>query len=134
MSLSLFRYSKEANDLIKLAVNGSTEDQVIFCDNPQEKLCHLLAKESINNNSVNLSRCPSRLDREVTPSESGNVSPESNTQNSHVSFSQTCSSRPVVFVNSTEPLENIQAWIDAGAQVIRQSYLLGKISLIMMKL
>lgn len=102
-----------------MAVNGSSEDQVIFCDNPQEKLGYLLTKETTNNNNnqLNLSRCASRNDREETPSQSGNVSPESNSPHSQISFNQSCGSNPVVFVNSTEPLDNFQSWIDAGAQV-----------------
>ncbi|XP_055590767.1 uncharacterized protein LOC129742841 isoform X3 [Uranotaenia lowii] len=48
-------YDNEARDLVRAAVGATPEDDVVFCDNPAERLCFLLTNSSIqfcdNNNS-----------------------------------------------------------------------------------
>ncbi|XP_021712647.1 uncharacterized protein LOC110681180 isoform X2 [Aedes aegypti] len=36
-------YDNEARDLVRVAVGATTEDEVVFCDNPAERLCFLLS-------------------------------------------------------------------------------------------
>ncbi|XP_001662501.2 uncharacterized protein LOC5576154 isoform X1 [Aedes aegypti] len=39
-------YDNEARDLVRVAVGATTEDEVVFCDNPAERLCFLLSSNS----------------------------------------------------------------------------------------
>ncbi|XP_055591166.1 uncharacterized protein LOC129743183 isoform X4 [Uranotaenia lowii] len=40
-------YDNEARDLVRAAVGATPEDDVVFCDNPAERLCFLLTNSSI---------------------------------------------------------------------------------------
>lgn len=102
--------------MIKLAISASSDDEIVFCDNPQERLCYLLSKESSNNQRH--ASFSSDIDGKIG-SPGSNGSPDAS-PNSHINESVPffCDTKPIVFVNATEPTENLQAWIDAGVQVI----------------
>lgn len=82
--------SNESRDLIKTAVNASDQDEIIFCNNPSDRLAHLFT-----NCMANASKDP--LDTSTSSSQS-NV---------------------VLFVSRREPVNNLRSWIDAGVQIER---------------
>lgn len=98
-------YNNESRDLIKTAVNATPDDEIIFCNNPADRLAHLFTTQCINN------------------SESNNDSSSTSTA---LTMSDTINRQQrrlnvVLFVSSLEPENNIKSWIDAGAQVERIS-------------
>lgn len=120
--LSSFYRSKESRDLIKLATSSSDDDEIVFCDNPQERICYLLSKESSNNRRH--SSFSSDIDIKIESSGSNNESENSSPNSNHVDhnpFYYNNDNKPIIFVNSTEPVDLLQTWIDAGAQVERIS-------------
>ncbi|XP_063703665.1 uncharacterized protein LOC134833313 isoform X2 [Culicoides brevitarsis] len=115
-------YYKESRDLIKLATSASDDDEIIFCDNPHERICYLLSKESSNNQRRHGS-FSSDIDIKIDSSnnESENSSPNSHQTDNNPFYYTNSENKPIIFVNSTEPSEFLQPWIDAGAQVERIS-------------
>lgn len=107
-----------------MATSASDDDEIIFCDNPQERICYLLSKESSNNrrHSSFSSDIDIKIESSGSNNESENSSPTSSHHTDHNPFDyHNNDTKPVIFVNSTEPVEFLQSWIDAGAQVERIS-------------
>jgi selenocysteine lyase/cysteine desulfurase len=96
--MTTFHFSNEARDLVRAAVNATDEDEIVFCSNPADRLCYLLANI--------FARCSANTD-----------SSSSETCDKSKSVQQV----PILFVSSVEPILNIQTWIDAGYQVERIS-------------
>ncbi|KFB46700.1 AGAP003084-PA-like protein [Anopheles sinensis] len=40
-------YDNEARDLVRAAVGANAEDEIVFCDNPTERLCYLLSNPNV---------------------------------------------------------------------------------------
>lgn len=76
-------------------MNASAEDEIIFCNNPADRLAHLYTS---NNHTNDSKQCTSRNESEVVQHQQGNV---------------------ILFVSQLEPVCNIKTWIDAGAQIER---------------
>uniref|UniRef100_A0A336LW84 CSON006245 protein n=1 Tax=Culicoides sonorensis TaxID=179676 RepID=A0A336LW84_CULSO len=114
---------KESRDLIKLAFSASDDDDIIFCDNPQDRLCYLLSKETSNNQRHG--SFSSDIDIKIETNGSNNESSEHSSPSSHHTdhnpFYYNNDTKPIIFVSGTEPVEHIQSWIDAGAQIERIS-------------
>ncbi|KXJ82812.1 hypothetical protein RP20_CCG011260 [Aedes albopictus] len=51
-------YDNEARDLVRVAVGAATEDEVVFCDNPAERLCFLLSNSSLHHQKATQSLPP----------------------------------------------------------------------------
>lgn len=104
--------SNESRDLIKTAVNATTEDDIIFCNNPSERLAHLFTNQNSNTNNNIISDCnitstssSSTLNHQITV----NSDNEQKYNNNNI----------ILFVSNLEPMANIKSWIDAGAQIER---------------
>ena len=104
--------SNESRDLIKTAVNATTEDDIIFCNNPSERLAHLFTNQNSNTNNNIISDCnitstssSSTLNHQI----SVNGDNEQKFNNNNI----------ILFVSNLEPMGNIKSWIDAGAQIER---------------
>jgi selenocysteine lyase/cysteine desulfurase len=90
-----FLHSIESRDIIKQAINASAEDEIIFCNNPSERLAHLFtnnAQRFIASNEINI----------LTTS-----------SNEHAESKCTV----VLFVSHLESYNNLKPWIDVGAQI-----------------
>ncbi|XP_049531773.1 uncharacterized protein LOC125949110 isoform X3 [Anopheles darlingi] len=123
-------YDNEARDLVRAAVGAIAEDEIVFCDNPAERLCYLLS----NPNVCDLSQPQFH---NISHSANHNTSITSSLHNSLLlgslrqnSFSNTstlseggeCSTNlvaPILFVSTSEPVANLRSWIDAGWQIER---------------
>lgn len=82
-------------------MNASSEqDEIIFCNNPSDRLAHLFT-----NQIVNASKDPIGSD-------------SSSTSSSHF-CDNIQKSNVVLFVSDFEPSSNIRTWIDAGVQIER---------------
>lgn len=105
-----------------MATSASDDDEIIFCDNPQERICYLLSKESSNNrrHSSFSSDIDIKIESSGSNNESENSSPSSH-QTDHNPFYYNNDNKPIIFVNSSEPIELLQSWIDVGVQVERIS-------------
>lgn len=80
-------------------MNASSDgDEIIFCNNPSDRLAHLFT-----NQLLNASKDPIGSDTSSTSSHNDIV------QKSNV----------VLFVSHIEPLHNLKSWIDAGVQIVR---------------
>ncbi|CRL05987.1 CLUMA_CG019101, isoform A [Clunio marinus] len=89
-------YNNESRDLIKSAVNAtSDQDEIIFCNNPSDRLAHLFTKTK---DSI--------------------VAYETSSNSSHNS-DNLGKSNVVLFVSNFEPENNIRSWIDGGAIIER---------------
>lgn len=77
---------------------SSEEDEIIFCNNPSDRLAHLFT-----NNVVNAAQDP------IGSDSTASLSSGDNSQKSNV----------VLFVSHLEPTQNIKSWIDAGVQIER---------------
>jgi selenocysteine lyase/cysteine desulfurase len=92
--------SSESKDLIKSAVNASSDqDEIIFCNNPSDLLAHLFT-----NQLINAAKDPIGSDTSSTSSQLVDSATKSNV---------------VLFVSHLEPVNKIQSWIDAGVQIER---------------
>lgn len=78
---------------------SSSEDEIIFCNNPSDRLAHLLT-----NHISNAAKDPIGSDTSSTSSHAGDNASKTNV---------------VLFVSYYEPVQNIRSWIDAGVQVER---------------
>lgn len=96
--LFILFYSNESRDLIKSAVNASDLDEIIFCNNPSERLAHLFTNHMTNASSDPI---------------------DSNLSTSSASSDVPAKSNVVLFVSHLEPIYNIRSWIDAGVQIER---------------
>ncbi|XP_059611435.1 uncharacterized protein LOC132258233 isoform X2 [Phlebotomus argentipes] len=96
-------YNNEARDLIKSAVNASTDDEVILCDgahsSPVEVVLTLL------NNRINLY----------------NESEKVLTECINKSLSSPAAEQVTLFVSTCEPATSLEPWIDSGAQIVKVS-------------
>jgi selenocysteine lyase/cysteine desulfurase len=81
-------------------VNASAElDEIIFCNNPSDRLAQLFT-----NQMTNASKDPIGSDTSSTSSHTCDALPKSNV---------------VLFVSHLEPVNNLRSWIDAGVQIER---------------
>lgn len=101
-------FSNESRELIRTAVNALEEDEVIFCDNPCERLAYLFNNQNSVNDAENINQ----------------IKLSSSASSSNMTFSYSTNEEKVennivLFVSSTEPMGNIKAWVDLGVQVSR---------------
>uniref|UniRef100_A0AAG5CNK2 Aminotransferase class V domain-containing protein n=1 Tax=Anopheles atroparvus TaxID=41427 RepID=A0AAG5CNK2_ANOAO len=124
-------YDNEARDLVRAAVGANGEDEIVFCDNPTERLCYLLS----NPNVCDLSQPQFHNYSHSANSNTsfGGASLHLGVANRHNSFTNTSalsdsvdmstlqglSAPPVLFVSTSEPVSNLRSWIDAGWQIER---------------
>lgn len=92
-------YSVESREIIRQAINASSDDEIVFCNNPSERLAQLFL---LYGNSLSSSW--------------GNAKDETH-QNE--SYSNNNKNNVILFVSQLEPLSNIRYWTDAGAQIER---------------
>lgn len=93
--------SNESRDLIKKAVNASSDgDEIIFCNNPSDRLAHLFTNQMLFTTPTD------QLVSDVSSTSSHNGD---NNQKSNV----------ILFVSHIEPSHNLKSWIDAGVQIER---------------
>lgn len=81
-------------------MNASDQDEIIFCNNPSDRLAHLFT-----NQMTNATKDPINIDSNSSTSSSTSDNPTK--------------SNVVLFVSHLEPTQNIKSWIDAGVQVER---------------
>ncbi|XP_053671126.1 uncharacterized protein LOC128721399 [Anopheles nili] len=132
-------YDNEARDLVRGAVGANAEDEIVFCDNPAERLCYLLSNPNVcdisqpqfHNNSQsaisNMSIGGVHLLSSLPfgPNNRHNsLSNSSTLSDSVVDISQHHQSLssavpPILFVSTSEPVSNLRSWIDAGWQIER---------------
>ena len=105
--------SNESRDLIKTAVNATTEDDIIFCNNPSERLAHLFTNQNSNTNNNNIIS-----DCNITSTSSSSTLNHQTTVNSD-NEQKFNNNNIILFVSNLEPLGNVKSWIDAGAQIER---------------
>jgi hypothetical protein len=104
--------SVEARELVRSAVNATADDEVIFCDNPCERLCYLLCNPSLHS-----------FDSQINNNSSSELSHNHTIHVDDVSAllaetqSPTPNGSPVLFISTTESLNALKAWTEAGAQV-----------------
>jgi hypothetical protein len=120
-------YSVEARELVRSAVNATTDDEVIFCDNPCERLCYLLcnpnyhSSNSLNNNSnkhinnnnnhnhtINVDDVSTMNDTSTSTCSTSNISIITDSNSTH---------GPILFISTTESLNGLKVWTEAGVQV-----------------
>lgn len=95
---TIFSCSNESRDLIKSAVNAaSDQDEIIFCNNPSDRLAHLFTNQIVN-----------------APKD-----PIGSDLNTSTSSQDKSISNVVLFVSHLEPVHNLRSWIDAGVQIER---------------
>ncbi|XP_055618448.1 uncharacterized protein LOC129763418 isoform X2 [Toxorhynchites rutilus septentrionalis] len=82
-------YDNEARDLVRAAVGATAEDEIVFCDNPVERICFLLSNAYTQ----------------------GLVCDTSNNNNRSLP--------PILFVSTSEPIANLKVWLDGGWHVER---------------
>lgn len=104
--------SNESRDLIKTAVNATTEDDIIFCNNPSERLAHLFTNQNSNTNNNNINDCT------ITSTSSSFTLNQQITINSD-NEQKFNNNNIILFVSNLESMGNIKSWIDAGAQIER---------------
>lgn len=81
-------------------MNASSEqDEIIFCNNPSDRLAHLFT-----NQTVNAPKDP--------------ICSDTSSTSSHI-VEHSSKSNVVLFVSDLEPVNNIRTWIDAGVHVER---------------
>ncbi|XP_050071794.1 uncharacterized protein LOC126559666 [Anopheles maculipalpis] len=130
-------YDNEARDLVRAAVGANGEDEIVFCDNPAERLCYLLSNPNVcdlstsqfHNNShsaisnISLSALHQQSLQLGTTVRNNSFSNTSALSDSVVDISQSHQSLstapPVLFVSTSEPVSNLRSWIDAGWQIER---------------
>lgn len=76
---------------------SSDQDEIIFCNNPSDRLAHLFTNQIVN-----------------APKD-----PIGSDLNSSTSSQDKTSSNVVLFVSNLEPPHNLRSWIDAGVQIER---------------
>ncbi|XP_052870068.1 uncharacterized protein LOC128275561 isoform X1 [Anopheles cruzii] len=122
-------YDNEARDLVRAAVGANTEDEIVFCDNPAERLCYLLSNPNVcdlsqlqfhnnshsanNNTSLNPHHQSLLLGAHRQNSFSNTSIPSEGTEGGHGLMV------PILFVSTSEPVSNLRPWIDAGWQIER---------------
>ncbi|XP_041767350.1 uncharacterized protein LOC121591062 isoform X3 [Anopheles merus] len=128
-------YDNEARDLVRAAVGANGDDEIIFCDNPAERLCYLLSNPNLcdlsqsqfNNNShsaisanVSLGALHQQSLQLGTSIRHNSFSNTSTLSDSVVDITQLQSAAPpILFVSTSEPVSNLRSWIDAGWQIER---------------
>ncbi|XP_049284569.1 uncharacterized protein LOC125764405 isoform X3 [Anopheles funestus] len=131
-------YDNEARGLVRAAVGANGEDEIVFCDNPAERLCYLLSNPNVcdltssqfHNNShsaisnLSLGALHQQSLQLGTSIRHNSFSNTSNLSDSVVDVSsqhhQSLSAAPpILFVSTSEPVSNLRAWIDAGWQIER---------------
>uniref|UniRef100_A0A182LZ48 Aminotransferase class V domain-containing protein n=1 Tax=Anopheles culicifacies TaxID=139723 RepID=A0A182LZ48_9DIPT len=131
-------YDNEARDLVRAAVGANGEDEIVFCDNPAERLCYLLSNPNVcdltpsqfHNNShsaiSNLSlgalhQQSLQLGTSIRHNSFSNTSNLSDSVGDVSSQHQHSLSAapPILFVSTSEPVSNLRSWIDAGWQIER---------------
>lgn len=113
LCVCLLLNSNESRDLIKTAVNATTEDDIIFCNNPSERLAHLFTNQNSNTNNNNIIS-----DCNITSTSSSSTLNHQTTVNSD-NEQKFNNNNIILFVSNLEPLGNVKSWIDAGAQIER---------------
>ncbi|XP_052891910.1 uncharacterized protein LOC128299835 isoform X2 [Anopheles moucheti] len=131
-------YDNEARDLVRAAVGANGEDEIVFCDNPAERLCYLLSNPNVcdltpsqfHNSShsaisnLSLGALHQQSLQLGTSLRHNSFSNTSNLSDSVVDVSsqhqQSLSvAPPILFVSTSEPVANLRSWIDAGWQIER---------------
>uniref|UniRef100_A0A182W0D1 Aminotransferase class V domain-containing protein n=1 Tax=Anopheles minimus TaxID=112268 RepID=A0A182W0D1_9DIPT len=135
---NLMSNSNEARDLVRAAVGANGEDEIVFCDNPAERLCYLLSNPNVcdltpsqfHNNShsaiSNLSlgalhQQSLQLGTSIRHNSFSNTSNLSDSVGDVSSQHQQSllAAPPILFVSTSEPVSNLRSWIDAGWQIER---------------
>uniref|UniRef100_A0A182QN49 Uncharacterized protein n=1 Tax=Anopheles farauti TaxID=69004 RepID=A0A182QN49_9DIPT len=134
--VELDRCSNEARDLVRAAVGANGEDEIVFCDNPAERLCYLLSNPNVCDLSQSQFHANSHSAISIVSSggtlhhqslDAGNrnnsFSNTSTLSDSVVDVSQhhqsLSAAPPILFVSTSEPVSNLRSWIDAGWQIER---------------
>ncbi|XP_050087178.1 uncharacterized protein LOC126572147 isoform X4 [Anopheles aquasalis] len=124
-------YDNEARDLVRAAVGAIAEDEIVFCDNPAERLCYLLSNPNVCDLSQpqfhNISHSATNHNTSITSSLHnslllGSLRQHSFSNTSTLSEGGECSTglvAPILFVSTSEPVANLRSWIDAGWQIER---------------
>ncbi|XP_035897076.1 uncharacterized protein LOC118505424 isoform X4 [Anopheles stephensi] len=130
-------YDNEARDLVRAAVGANGEDEIVFCDNPAERLCYLLSNPNVcdlstsqfHNNShsaisnISFGALHQQSLQLGTTIRHNSFSNTSTLSDSVVDVSQSNQSLsaapPILFVSTSEPVSNLRSWIDAGWQIER---------------
>uniref|UniRef100_A0A182P307 Uncharacterized protein n=1 Tax=Anopheles epiroticus TaxID=199890 RepID=A0A182P307_9DIPT len=131
-------YDNEARDLVRAAVGANGDDEIVFCDNPAERLCYLLSNPNVcdlsqsqfNNNShsainnISLGALHQQSLQFGTSIRHNSFSNTSILSDSIVDVSQhqqslSAAAPPILFVSTSEPVSNLRTWIDAGWQIER---------------
>uniref|UniRef100_A0A182N6M2 Aminotransferase class V domain-containing protein n=1 Tax=Anopheles dirus TaxID=7168 RepID=A0A182N6M2_9DIPT len=129
-------YDNEARDLVRVAVGANGEDEIVFCDNPAERLCYLLSNPNVCD--LSQSQFHSNSHSAISNISSGGTQLLFDAGNRHNSFSNTSALSdsqqmldvsqhhqslaavpPILFVSTSEPVSNLRSWIDAGWQIER---------------
>ncbi|XP_053669078.1 uncharacterized protein LOC128719479 [Anopheles marshallii] len=131
-------YDNEARDLVRAAVGANGEDEIVFCDNPAERLCYLLSNPNVCD--LTPSQFHSSSHSAISNLSLGALHQQSlqlGTSLRHNSFSNTSNlsdsvvdvssqhqqslsvAPPILFVSTSEPIANLRSWIDAGWQIER---------------
>lgn len=127
MTFQLFfpleRISNESRDQIKSAVNATEQDEIIFCNNPSDRLAHLFTNHMTNSPQDPIvidSNGKQRLEQ-ILETKRKKLMKRSNpaSTSSTSSDASEVKSNVVLFVSQLEPVHNIRSWIDAGVQLER---------------
>lgn len=78
---------------------SSDQDEIIFCNNPSDRLAHLFTNQFIN-------------------SAKDSIGSDTSSTSLH-SCDNVTKSNVILFVSHHEPVNNIRSWIDAGVQIER---------------
>ncbi|XP_058129685.1 uncharacterized protein LOC131289492 [Anopheles ziemanni] len=124
-------YDNEARDLVRAAVGANAEDEIVFCDNPTERLCYLLSNPNVcdlgqpqfhnYSHSANSNTSLSGASLHLGAANRHNSFTNSSALSDSVDMStlQGLSAPPILFVSTSEPVSNLRSWIDAGWQIER---------------
>ncbi|CAH1728432.1 unnamed protein product [Chironomus riparius] len=104
-------YETESRDIIKQAINASSEDEIIFCNNPSDRLAHLFASNLVRTRVAH--KLNTNQTKDLTESDISSVS------SVHLYQDENNERQVILFVSQLEPIDNIKSWIDAGAQIER---------------
>ncbi|XP_070494221.1 uncharacterized protein [Chironomus tepperi] len=104
-------YEIESRDIIKQAINASSEDEIIFCNNPSDRLAHLFASSLVRTRVAH--KLNTNQTKDLTESDISSVS------SVHIHQDENNEKQVILFVSQLEPIDNIKSWIDAGAQIER---------------
>lgn len=100
-------------------MNATTDDDIIFCDNPTDRLSYLLCQQSMQQTAYKtLQRCcqqsPIINENEILNTDELIFNNNNNNNNNNLPDNS-----PILFVSSIEPIRNLQSWIDCGCQIER---------------